>query len=122
MPWWPADDNALTLHHALVRVVSDTQRHAGHADIARELIDGAVGMNEDNASLPTDDPGWWRTQHQRVEDAARAGRSQPRADPTDSSPVTDVAGVVGQVLLGSLLSQPSRSITVLRITVLLLPM
>ncbi len=72
VPWWPADDNALTLHHALVRVVSDTQRHAGHADIARELIDGAVGMNEDNASLPTDDPGWWRTQHQRVEDAARA--------------------------------------------------
>lgn len=43
VPWWPAGDNALTLHHALVRVVSDTQRHAGHADIIRELIDGAGG-------------------------------------------------------------------------------
>ena len=39
VPWWPADDNALSLHHALVRVVSDAQRHAGHADIVRELID-----------------------------------------------------------------------------------
>jgi Protein of unknown function (DUF664) len=75
VPWWPADDNALTLHHALVRVVSDTQRHAGHADIVRELVDGAVGMNEDNASLPTDDPTWWRAHRQRVEDAARAAET-----------------------------------------------
>jgi hypothetical protein len=75
VPWWPADDNAITLHHALVRVISDTQRHAGHADILRELIDGAVGMNKDNASLPTNDPAWWRAQHQRVEDAARAAKA-----------------------------------------------
>ncbi|HEY5979208.1 MAG TPA: DUF664 domain-containing protein [Microlunatus sp.] len=74
VPWWPAGDNALTLHHALVRVVSDTQRHAGHADIIRELIDGAVGMNEDNASLSTNDPAGWRAHHQRVEDAARSAR------------------------------------------------
>lgn len=72
VPWWPADDNALTLHHALIRVVSDTQRHAGHADIVRELIDGAVGMNEDNASLPATDAAWWQAHHQRVEDAAHS--------------------------------------------------
>jgi len=53
-------------------VVSDTQRHAGHADIVRELIDGAVGMEEDNASLPANDPAWWQAHHQRVEDAARS--------------------------------------------------
>lgn len=75
VPWWPADDNALTLHHALVRVISDTQRHAGHADILRELIDGAIGMNEDNASLGTDDPDWWRAHHKRVEDGARAAQA-----------------------------------------------
>ena len=75
VPWWPADDNALTLHHALVRVLSDTQRHAGHADIVRELIDGAVGMNEDNASLPMKDPGSWQAHHSQVEDAARSARS-----------------------------------------------
>lgn len=53
-------------------MVSDTQRHAGHADIVRELIDGAVGMNEDNASLHTNDSSWWRTHHERVADAARS--------------------------------------------------
>ena len=74
VPWWPAGDNALTLHHALVRVVCDTQRHAGHADIIRELIDGAVGMNEDNASLSIDEPSEWRAHHQRVEDAARSAQ------------------------------------------------
>lgn len=74
VPWWPADDNAVSLHHALVRVVSDTQRHAGHADIVRELIDGAVGMEEDNASLPASDPAFWQTHHQRVEEAARSAQ------------------------------------------------
>ena len=72
VPWWPAHDNALTLHHALVRVVSDIQRHAGHADIVREMIDGTIGMNKDNASVPTNDPAWWRAHHQRVEEAARS--------------------------------------------------
>jgi Protein of unknown function (DUF664) len=71
VPWWPADDNALTLHHALVRVLSDTQRHAGHADIVRELIDGATGMNEGNESLPTSGPSWWQGHRDRVEQAAR---------------------------------------------------
>lgn len=75
VPWWPADDNELTLHHALVRVISDTQRHAGHADIIRELIDGAVGMNEDNGSLPTNDPNWWQRHHQQIEDAARSAEA-----------------------------------------------
>ena len=42
MWWW--GDAPVTLHHILVHVTADTQRHAGHADIVRELIDGAVGM------------------------------------------------------------------------------
>lgn len=41
--WWWGDDE-VTLHHVMVHVTADTQRHAGHADILRELIDGAVGM------------------------------------------------------------------------------
>jgi len=40
--WW--GDAPVTLHHILVHVTADTQRHAGHADIVRELIDGSVGM------------------------------------------------------------------------------
>lgn len=41
--WWWGDD-PVTLHHILVHVTADTQRHAGHADIIRELLDGTVGM------------------------------------------------------------------------------
>jgi len=70
VPWWPADDNAVTLHHAVVRVIADTQRHAGHADILRELIDGSVGMNEGNTSIATDDPTELAAYRSRLEEVA----------------------------------------------------
>ncbi|MFJ3222591.1 DinB family protein [Streptomyces sp. NPDC086783] len=71
VPWWPAGRDEVTLHHAVVRVISDTHRHAGHADILRELMDGAVGMNEGNTSMPTDDSAWWADYRDRLERAAR---------------------------------------------------
>lgn len=40
--WW--GDATVTLHQVLVHVTAETQRHAGHADIVRELIDGSVGL------------------------------------------------------------------------------
>ncbi|MFG2791443.1 DinB family protein [Streptomyces sp. NPDC048419] len=77
VPWWPSG-NEVTLHHALVRVLADTQRHAGHADILRETLDGAVGMREDNSSLPTDDAAWWKEYRDRLErTAAEAARRTP---------------------------------------------
>ncbi|MFQ4149616.1 DUF664 domain-containing protein [Arthrobacter sp. LAPM80] len=33
----------MTPHQILVHEITETHRHAGHADLARELIDGAVG-------------------------------------------------------------------------------
>lgn len=75
VPWWPSDKNEVTLHHAVVRVIADTHRHAGHADILRELMDGAVGMNKGNDSMPTDDPAWWENHRSRLERTAQeAGR------------------------------------------------
>ncbi|MFF5895582.1 DinB family protein [Streptomyces argenteolus] len=71
VPWWPAERAEVTLHHAVVRVIADTHRHAGHADIVRELIDGAVGMNEGNGSVPAGDTAWWEKHRDRVERAAR---------------------------------------------------
>ena len=71
VPWWPDGRDELTLHHAVVRVIADTHRHAGHADILRELMDGAVGMNETNTSLPSDDPAWWEAYRDRLERVAR---------------------------------------------------
>ncbi|MET9218152.1 DinB family protein [Streptomyces sp. NPDC003300] len=71
VPWWPDGRDEVTLHHAVVRVISDTHRHAGHADILRELTDGAVGMNENNGSLPPGEAAWWENHRDRLERAAR---------------------------------------------------
>ncbi|MFI8106025.1 DinB family protein [Streptomyces sp. NPDC086023] len=71
VPWWPEGRDEVTLHHAAVRVISDTHRHAGHADIIRELMDGAVGMNEGNTSIPSDDTAWWKEYRTRLERVAR---------------------------------------------------
>ncbi|CAM5516059.1 DinB family protein OS=Streptomyces tendae OX=1932 GN=GUR47_07475 PE=4 SV=1 [Streptomyces tendae] len=77
VPWWPAGKDEVTLHHAVTRVIADTHRHAGHADILRELTDGAVGMREDNTAVPTDDAAWWEAYRDRLEHAAReAGRRE----------------------------------------------
>lgn len=72
VPWWPAERAEVTLHQVLVHVISDYARHAGHADILRELIDGQAGMQPDNDNLPTDDPAFWPEHVARVEAAARA--------------------------------------------------
>jgi hypothetical protein len=48
VPWWSEERRAVTLHHILVRVVGETNRHAGHADIVRELIDGRGGKDHDD--------------------------------------------------------------------------
>jgi uncharacterized damage-inducible protein DinB len=72
VPHWPADRSHVTLHRVLVHMISETERHAGHADIVREMIDGAVGVRADNANMATNDDRWWQQQRDRLEDVARA--------------------------------------------------
>ncbi|CAM3394583.1 DinB family protein [Kibdelosporangium persicum] len=55
--WWP--DSEPTLHRVLVHVIAEAHRHAGHADIVRELVDGSVGLREDNDLMPPGDEEWW---------------------------------------------------------------
>ncbi|MFE7333140.1 DinB family protein [Streptomyces sp. NPDC057565] len=71
VPWWPEKRRAVTLHHILVRVISDTQRHAGHADIVRELIDGSVGYLQGKDNMPPGDQAWWEGHRRRLESVAR---------------------------------------------------
>jgi len=78
VPWWPADRNEVTLHHVLVRVATETARHAGHADIVRELIDGAAGWTAAQSNLPPGDRPWWQAHRDRVERAAQeAAAAEP---------------------------------------------
>jgi hypothetical protein len=69
VPWW--DNHPVTLHRVLVHVATETHRHAGHADFARELIDGMAGYAESNSNVPDHDEAWWRAFRDRVEEAAR---------------------------------------------------
>jgi hypothetical protein len=71
VPWWTAGRNEVTLHQVLVHVVSEIQRHAGHADIVRELIDGAAGMRPDNSNLAPGDQAWWEDYRAALERAAQ---------------------------------------------------
>ena len=72
---WPEDRRDVTLHRILVHVIAETHRHAGHADIVRELVDGTAGLRADNDNLPTAERTWWESYRARVERAAReAGR------------------------------------------------
>lgn len=71
VPWWPPERATVTLHHALVHMIAETARHAGQADIVRELIDGKAGARAGGANMPDEDADWWAAHRQRVEDAAR---------------------------------------------------
>jgi uncharacterized damage-inducible protein DinB len=42
VPWWPRPD--VKLFNIMVHVLTDTTRHAGHADILREGLDGRTGV------------------------------------------------------------------------------
>ena len=53
MPWWGDRGNPVTLHQILVHMVAETHRHAGHADIVRETIDGAAGRMPGDANMTT---------------------------------------------------------------------
>jgi hypothetical protein len=71
VPWWPAEHNEVTLHRALVHMTAETQRHAGHADIVRELIDGTAGLRPDNDNMAPGDEAWWADYRDRLEAVAR---------------------------------------------------
>jgi hypothetical protein len=69
VPWW---DDHVKLFNIMVHVLSDTTRHAGHADILREQLDGAVGMLPESAALHGHDSAFWEARRATIERAARA--------------------------------------------------
>ena len=69
VPWWPPERANVTLHRVLVHLCVEVARHAGHADILRESIDGATGNR--NERPVRDDPDAWGAFVGRIESAAR---------------------------------------------------
>jgi hypothetical protein len=68
VPWWPRPD--VTLFTILVHVLTETNRHAGHADILREQLDGATGSAAE--TNPQRDAAFWADRYARIEQAATA--------------------------------------------------
>jgi hypothetical protein len=50
VPWWGSRD--VTLFRIIVHVTDELARHAGHADILRELTDSSVGLSATNTNIP----------------------------------------------------------------------
>lgn len=75
VPWWNED---VQLFNVMVHRLSDATRHAGHADIVREQLDGSVGAE------PLDTPGhgrdeqFWNARRAELERIARAS-GRPRS-------------------------------------------
>jgi len=81
VPWWSEGSRDVTLHQILVHMIAETERHAGHADIVRELVDGRAGFTQGNDSLPDRDAAWWADYRAKVEQAARdAAESHPAGE------------------------------------------
>lgn len=43
-PWFPKDVDAWSVRWVLLHLITETARHAGHADLVRESIDGATAF------------------------------------------------------------------------------
>ena len=71
VPWWPADRSEVTLHRVLVHVLAEVGRHAGQADIMRELIDCTAGLNGPGNNMPERTGAAWEAYRLKVEAAAR---------------------------------------------------
>jgi hypothetical protein len=68
--WWPRPD--VKLFDILVHMLAETSRHAGHADILREELDGAVGTDAESMAIPEHDAAFWEERRAKIERAARA--------------------------------------------------
>jgi hypothetical protein len=75
VPWWPPEHSEVTLHRILVHTIAEAHRHAGHADLVRELIDGSAGLMDGGDMMASEDATWWAERHDRLERVARDAAS-----------------------------------------------
>jgi hypothetical protein len=73
VPWWPRPD--VKLFNVMVHMLTETSRHAGHADILREQLDGRVGAGAEGTFLHGLDAAFWDEQRATIERAAEAWRT-----------------------------------------------
>jgi len=80
VPWWPGGSGNVTLQRIAVHLIAELNRHAGHADVLRELVDGAAGLRVDDGNLPEGDAAFWRAEHEETARIAREAAALPPVD------------------------------------------
>ena len=61
----------VTLVRILVHTLAETNRHAGHADIVRELVDGQAGFAGSGDLVTDRGRAGWERHRERLERVAR---------------------------------------------------
>ncbi|WP_318206482.1 MULTISPECIES: DinB family protein [unclassified Streptomyces] len=74
--WW-RDNSDVTLQRIMLHMTAETNRHAGHADIVRELIDGKAGMREASSNMDGGDEAWYQEYWNRLEASAKEAETKP---------------------------------------------
>ena len=72
VPWWPRPN--VKLFNVIIHVLTETNRHAGHAghaDILREQLDGSLG-NPGSAARSDQGTAFWAAHRAKIENAALA--------------------------------------------------
>lgn len=70
VPWWPEPCPNTNLFAIMVHVLSESVRHAGHADILREGLDGRTGLRAEHEQRTDEEAR--AAYRARIEQAARS--------------------------------------------------
>ncbi|MER5521343.1 DinB family protein [Streptomyces sp. NPDC002763] len=70
VPWWPEPYADTNLFAILVHVLGESNRHAGHADILREGLDGRTGMRPEHETQIDEEAR--AAYYAKIEQAARS--------------------------------------------------
>lgn len=73
VPRWPEDRRQPTLHTLLIHLIAEVARHAGHAGLIREELDGEVGMSAAVGKLPETTKAQCAEHVQRLREIAEQG-------------------------------------------------
>jgi hypothetical protein len=73
--WW-GENGDVTLQRIMLHMTAETNRHAGHADIVRELIDGKAGLRADNSNVAGGDESWYQEYWNRLEASAKEAQAK----------------------------------------------
>ncbi|HWG23358.1 DinB family protein [Actinospica sp.] len=84
VPWWP--EPGVKLFNVMIHMLGETTRHAGHADILREQLDGTVGSDSNSAARYDEGDEAVRARRAKIERAARAWSQSEPSQPGPSQP------------------------------------